>query len=212
MTTFIIEGLDRLGKSTLIKGIQNELGYHMQFHRQKPELLDIYLEDEYHSYNSITVNEDRKRSALHTYQIKCFVQDMNLIVHADSIGVGSGQNKFGIIFDRSWIGEAVYASLYRGYNGDYVFDLEQHFNIAKSNAILILLTEDFAKSNHFDDDGESFDITKREQEQEAFIKAFNRSRIPNKKMICVTDPETGGFRNAHDILQEVLKLALRVNC
>ena len=31
---------------------------------------------------------------------------------------------------------------------------------------LILLTEDFSVSKHFVDDGESFDITKREKEQE----------------------------------------------
>lgn len=209
MTTIIIEGLDRLGKSTLIQGIKDKVGYHLQFHRQKPELLQCYrnLAAE---YMVLAYENDLKSEALFQYQKNCFSQDMNLIAHAESIGTGSGQGKFRIIFDRSWIGEAVYAPMYRGYNGDYVFELEENFNIQNTNSILVLLTEDFAHSKHFVDDGESFDITKREQEQNIFIEAFRKSKIPHKLLINVTDSKSGGFRDKNDILQAVLDVLAKI--
>jgi hypothetical protein len=38
----IIEGLDRLGKSTLIKNIQHRFGFYQVIHFGKPEILDKY--------------------------------------------------------------------------------------------------------------------------------------------------------------------------
>lgn len=198
MTTYIIEGLDRLGKSTLINGIKDRLGYHLHLHRQKPEWLDLYCPP-------IIDPQECKKQALKKYQVECFKQDMNLIANSHYLGKQSNQN-FNIIFDRSWIGEAVYAPLYRGYNGDYVFDLETQFNLASVSGLkLILLTEDFAHSKHFVDDGESFDITKREQEQQLFIDAFNKSNIKDKKIICVTDAVTGQFKSKSEILNQALE-------
>lgn len=202
MTTIIIEGLDRLGKSTLIQGIKNKLGYHLQFHRQKPEFLEC-LRDSASEYMEDCSDAEIKKEALFRYQLDCFRQDMNLITHSQYLGPQSNE-KFNIIFDRSWIGEAVYSHMYRGYNGDYVFELEEDFNLHNTNSILILLTEDFAHSRHFVDDGESFDISKREHEQTLFIEAFHKSIVPHKLMINVTDVKSGGFRDKNEILQTVL--------
>ena len=110
-----------------------------------------------------------------------------------------------VIFDRWHLGEAVYAPLYRGYPGDYVFDLEARYQVADKNLVrLILLVEDFAISKHFISDGGSFDDSKREAEQKMFIEAFNKSTIIDKRMICVTDPVTGEFRSRHDVMKEAL--------
>ena len=110
-----------------------------------------------------------------------------------------------IIFDRWHLGEAVYAPLYRKYDGNYVFDIEQRYDMGECHMVrLILLTEDFDASQHFVSDGDSFDDSKREQEQNRFIAAFNKSSIPDKRIICVTDPTTGNFRPAEDILKEAL--------
>ena len=43
MKSIIFEGVDRLGKDTLIQGVKNRLGYFQTIHYQKPELLDFYL-------------------------------------------------------------------------------------------------------------------------------------------------------------------------
>ena len=186
---FLVEGLDRLGKSSLIDGIQNRLGFHTVIHYEKPKLLDAY----FGCAPGSTV-EIEKRNALREYQEAGFVNMFDLI-----------SSSARIIFDRAHLGECVYAPLYRGYAGDYVFDIELHHGIQhNTNTRLILLTEDFEISRHFHDDGLSFDATKRAEEQDMFITAFHQSRIMDKRIICVTDPRTGQFRDQGDILEEAL--------
>ena len=187
MKNFIIEGLDRLGKDLLIENIQHRLGYKMVCHRSKPLALELYAHD--------------KDNSLMTYQKECFSNDMSLLWVAE--------NNFslaGIIFNRSWIGEFVYGPIYRGYSAEYIFELEHFYALEKMrHTCLILLTEDFSKSAHFVDDGLSFDVTKRQQEQNRFEHAFERSRIPFKRKVCVT-AENGKFRDAQEILNEVLSV------
>lgn len=179
---FIIEGLDRLGKSTLIEGIQNRYGYHLVIHYEKPKVLSTYLE----------ATDDNVMVAQHQYQFDSFVTMFDLLENAHG----------PFILDRAHLGEMVYAPLYRGYPGDYVFELEQEYDLEGTR--LILLTEDFTKSKHFKDDGESLGPeSARAKEQELFIKAFNKSTITNKKIVCVTG-EDGNFRSPEEILNEVL--------
>lgn len=185
---FICEGLDRLGKDTLIDGILQKYGYHVVLHRSKPQILDFY------ELESLKI----KHSPAFLYQRACFSSDMSLLKY-------STLSNLKIIFNRSWIGEAVYSNMYRGYNGDYVFDLEKIAGVdTLNNTRLILLTEDFNNSNHFVDDGLSIDASQREVEQSMFIEAFHRSVIKDKRIICVTD-STGTFRNKTDILEDALR-------
>lgn len=178
-----IEGIDRLGKSTLIRGIRNKLGYYEVVHFQKPEKLEIY-----------THSKDWQ-SPEYIYQSESFRNSMLL--------ARSGAR---IIFDRWHLGEAVYSNIYRGYDGNYVFDIEQRMDMDQAHSTrLILLIEDFNVSRHFVDDGDSFDINKRVQEQDLFVRAFDKSMIKDKRIICVTDQGLGGFRLASDILQEALE-------
>jgi thymidylate kinase len=169
---FIIEGIDHLGKSTLTKGIQNALGFHQVIHYSKPMMLDCYKN-------------------LELYQQKSFLNLFYLL-----------QSNASLIFDRAHLGEAVYAKLYRGYDGTYVFNYEAIIP-PPSDVRLILLVEDFKKSNHFIDDGLSFDISKRESEQELFVKAWHRSLISDKLIISVT-ADDGSFKSKEAILAEVL--------
>ena len=79
------------------------------------------------------------------------------------------------IFDRSHIGEYVYAPIYRNYDGSYVFDLEKKYKDDYSSdfietSILILLTSsDFS---FIEDDGLSFNVDNKLLEQTKFLKAF----------------------------------------
>ena len=176
---FIIEGIDRLGKDTLIKNIQNELGYHFVIHYSKPEKLKYY------------------NDSLQEYQLASFENGFALI---ENCGVGIYLNP--LIFNRFHLGECVYAPLYRGYDGKYVFQLEENFEAwAWTHAKLILLTtSDFSIIT---DDGESFDFSKKEDEQEMFKAAFETSILPNKVMIDVSNGK-GGFKTPQEILQEAL--------
>ena len=188
-TKFLIEGLDRLGKSTLIQGIRNELGYYEVVHFSKPQRLAIY-----DSKATIDDKVNLLQSYYH-YQHAGFENMMRMIC-----------SDAKIIFDRAHLGEVVYSPMYRNYSGDYVYELENQYCLNERTDIrLILLIEDFDIAKHFVDDGESLGpVEKRFEEQERFINAFWRSTIKDKKIICVTDQELGGFRCKEDILKEAL--------
>ena len=181
---FIIEGLDRLGKDTLIQGIQHRCGYHLVLHYGKPVELECYLRDD-------------AATAKQRYQAESFRSMFELLGCSPTIN---------IICNRAHIGECVYAPIYRGYSGDYVFDLERRVEVAKIPSMrLLLLTEDFAVSRHFVDDGQSLgSAERRREEQDLFLAAFERSSISDKRLVCVTDPKTGGFRGKEQVLAEAL--------
>jgi thymidylate kinase len=188
-TVYGIEGLDRLGKSTLIEGIRNALGYYEVIHFSKPQRLDAYR-------TAMPVaGVPPGGQGIYHYQHESFVNSMLL--------ANSGAR---IIFDRWHLGEVVYSPMYRGYDGDYVFNLETRSGVDVNGSIrLILLVEDFDIARHFVDDGESLGaVDKREEEQGRFIDALNRSAIKDKRTICVTDPALGGFKPKDWILAEAL--------
>ncbi len=181
---FLIEGLDRLGKSTLVQGIKNKLGYFQDIHFSKPVLLDCYESE----------NPNRSKEL---YQRDCF-ENFFMILQA----YGSR-----IICDRAHLGEYVYSPMYRNYSGEYVFDLEAQYDMDDRDDIrLILLTEDFSVSKHFVDDGQSLGTPdKRIEEQARFIEAFHKSNILDKRIINVTMPGIGSFHSKEHILAEALK-------
>ena len=204
---FIICGIDRLGKSTLISNIRQALGFFNVLHYQKPEVLAYYknsIASDLTFFDSVGVPVDLlsnvqleleiDKYSRYFYQLESFNQMMQIL---------EGDGKF--IFDRGHLGEYVYAPLYRGYEGDYVFALEDSACIDQFDDVrLILLTEDFEHSRHFVSDGQSFSDENRKKEQNLFKTAFERSMIADKRVICVTDPTTGQFRNPLEILEEAI--------
>ena len=188
---YAIEGLDALGKSTLIQNIMGKFGFYQTIHFSKPPKTPPPLYSS--SFVQKLMYDDNDYTPVKGYQADCFSNSMVL--------AKSGAK---IIFDRWHLGECVYAPMYRGYSGDYVFVLEHvHALDVRNDIRLILLTEDFEKSNHFVDDGLSLgDEEARVHEQNLFIAAFNKSTILDKKMICVTDPATGQFKSQEEILRE----------
>lgn len=197
----IVEGIDRLGKDTLIEGIQNRLGFFQVIHYQKPKLLDHFVEAaQYKLWEQGTPFLERndpvvKAEALKQYQYNSFIEMFKLM-----------QNNTRIICNRAHLGETVYAKRYRGYSGNYVFDLERIFSYQNnenglSKVLLVLLhTSDFS---FITDDGLSLDVTKREEEQNDFKAAYSQSSIPNKIMIDVSN-YSGGFISKDFILGAVL--------
>ncbi len=185
----MIEGLDRLGKSTLIEGIINRLGYYDIIHYSKPKVLDVYAKD------AIIDGELVKAQAYWSYQRASFQNMFDLCC-----------SQARIIFDRAHLGEYVYSPMYRGYSGQYVFDYERIYGLHQRNDIrLILLYEDMDVARHFVDDGQSLGpVEKRAEEQERFFEAFELSHIKDKRKICVTDTALGGFRVKWEILEEAL--------
>lgn len=175
-TKFIIEGIDRLGKSTLTKNIQHKLGYHLVVHYSKPESLDIYERWE-------------RETPLQAYQENLYRNMCNLL-----------KSDTEIIFDRGPLGELVYAPLYRGYEGDYVVNMLNKINT--DNTKLILLTT--SNFDLCVDDGESFNFDNKEKEQELFISAFNKLSSITKRVIIDVHDGNGNFKSPETILNEAL--------
>lgn len=179
---FLIDGIDRLGKSSLAQSILNELGYHLMVHYDKPKVLNYYSTNEF-------------MDAKQEYQRNCNLHMFQLL-----------ETKIPLIVDRTHLGEMVYAPLYRGYSGDYVYELEKQLISTKlfshkQDIKLILLTT--SNLDMLTDDGQSFDFNKKGDEQEKFKEAFGRSNL-NKVMIDVHDGQ-GNYRSYKDILEEALK-------
>jgi len=175
---FLIDGIDRLGKSTLIENLLNELGYHLVVHYGKPKKLTAYQPKHLHDDSP-----ERK------YQEACN-KEMFYMINAG----------IKVIFDRTHLGEMVYAPLYRKYRGDYIYEYEK--NADTDHTRLILLT-----TSDFDicvDDGESFNFDNKVREQQSFLRAFCQSSIQDKVIIDVNDG-TGKFKSPERILREALK-------
>lgn len=196
--SIIFEGIDRLGKSTLIDGIQNKLGFMQEVHYQKPKLLDIYLRK---ARQDLMLADDDlsdkvKSYAYNLYQRASFTQMLHML--------SSRQNNF--IMNRAHLGETVYAPRYRGYNGDYIFDLEDHFighhgsDFVETTLLILLHTTSF---DFVKDDGQSFDFDKKDEEQNDFIRAFERSKIKHKLMLDVNDG--GKFVEASQLISTIIQ-------
>jgi thymidylate kinase len=158
---FIIEGIDRMGKSSLIKGLLDELGYHLVIHYSKPELLKCYA---------------NYKTPLRRYQFELYNQMFRMI-----------ESQENVIFDRGHLGELVYAPMYRKYQPDFVKQFEKQFNTTTARLVL-LTTSDFS---FLVDDGLSLDFSKKEEEQAKFVEAFNASRIEDKVLVNVCNGRGG---------------------
>jgi hypothetical protein len=179
----LVEGIDRLGKDKLLRGVQDRHGFHLVLRYEKPPILECYADE---------------TSPQRTYQTASFRTLLEMLRLESDVR---------ILCNRSHLGEFVYAPMYRQYSGEYVFELEREYRVnERSDVRLILLTEDFERSRHFVDDGNSLgSAEKRPAEQALFLEAFRRSLISDKRVVCVTDPKSGAFRNSVDLLEEALQ-------
>jgi len=159
----IIEGTDNVGKDTqqnLIIERMNNLVFH-KLH-----------------YSALPFRDDKQ---LHANYSKKMYDDMFKLMMV------SKDKDINLIFNRSHLGETVYSPLYRGYSGDYVFDIEKNYtNTLRENLYLITLVND-PHTILKRDDGKSF--YGNEEEVKAEVDGFNRahrlSTIKNKLHIDV---------------------------
>jgi thymidylate kinase len=161
----IFEGLDRCGKDTQVGLVQksfSEETFHV-FHYSK-----IPLE---------TPEQNREYS-------ERMYTDMFEMMKENK---GSRRN---FIFNRSHLGESVYAPLYRNYLGDYVFKIESEYvEDLNKNLYLIVLTNDpEILLSREDGDSLSKSVEDILKEKQMFERTYYESKIQNKIMInCGVD-------------------------
>lgn len=161
----LIEGTDNVGKSTQANLIKNRMKDHGVFHVVH--------------YSSLPF-KDKETHIEYSHRLYEDMFDMMDVLN---------KHCHNVIFDRSHLGESVYAPLYRGYSGDFIFDIEKK-NVHKlnNNIYLITLVND-PKLVISRDDGFSFYTNEQEVQNEVdgFIKAHRKSIINNKLLINVGD-------------------------
>lgn len=153
--TLLVEGCDNVGKGTQI------------------EFIKKYVEEKYNCpvhymhYSNIKGAKDVRAVSEELYKQMFEI-------------VGKDHGKCLIICDRSHLGEAVYSSIYRDYDGDYVFELEKAANLETKVGLLVFTetAENLIKR----DDGLSFsiDIDKKNDEITRFKAAYDKSSLTKK--------------------------------
>jgi len=164
----LVEGLDNVGKTTLIKNINTKF-FSSPVHILKydGELIDK---------TNLTEIKLSKQLAMSKYfemfyiLQKCYSLNLNVIV------------------DRTHLGDHVYAPLYRGYFADYIPALEQNIKCNYpdffNNLILIYLSDTIENVLKRDDNLTfSIDLQQKLKEKEAFNYIISASLIPNKIFI-----------------------------
>ena len=155
----IIEGPDNTGKDTQIK-----------------EFIKNFDSECFHMFNLPLEGSQKK---LKEYSIKMYDEMFRIMKEAPK--------DINYIFNRSHLGEAVYSPLYRGYLGDYIFDIEKKYTeFLRQDLYLITLVSDptlILKR----DDGKSFYKNEEEVKGEidGFVRAHRKSSIKNKLLIDI---------------------------
>ena len=158
----IIEGPDNTGKDTQIRQIMKNFPsdvFHM-FH-----------------YFNLPFKDDLKKHK--EYSIQMYEEMFTIMKHAPK--------EINYIFNRAHLGETVYSPLYRGYLGDYVFEIENRYTeFLRQELFLITLVNDptlILKR----DDGKSFYKSEEDVKGEidGFARAHRKSSIKNKLLIDI---------------------------
>jgi hypothetical protein len=136
----------------------------------------------------------------------------------DLISLSLANSSRNMILNRAHLGEYVYSPIYRGYEGNFIFDLEETFlNICNehNNKIKLFVIYD---SDNFQlkcrEDGKSLsnnNYQKMDFERKRFIEAFKRSKFSHKKLFDISDyiidkNETTREIDTNLIIKSMLKL------
>ena len=103
-----------------------------------------------------------------------------------------------LIYNRCHLGEVVWGPKYRGYDAEFIFEMERHYLSHIEDAYLILLT-DSADRLMARDDGKSLteSITELDDVRREFTHAFDKSCIKNKMHIRL---EEVAFEDVFDVV------------
>jgi len=193
MKHVIIEGGDRLGKSTLIEGISRHFNYDNVSIRHFGKPPKVFPE----GFTPLS------------FQMECFFKEghlLNRISQMENDEFCYYENI--VIWNRAHLGEYVYGQMFRGADPKQITNalknFEERFLIQNEETVLILLT---AEPEFFlsKEDGQSFsqDLKDKTAELKLFDEAFEASTLDNKMRLKVDDG--GEFLPKEYILETVLE-------
>ena len=165
----IIEGTDNVGKDTqqdlIIKNMSNHV-----FHKLH--------------YSSLPFKDDKDKHA--AYSKDLYETMFQLMIKSKSAETEDDLD-INIIFNRSHLGESIYSPLYRGYSGDYVFDIEKKYTKALREELYLITLVNDPHTILKRDDGKSFYGNEEEVKAkvDGFTRAHRKSTIKNKLLVNV---------------------------
>lgn len=189
---YIFEGMDNCLKDTLIQAIRSYL---------PPQTQVIKFS-----------NPPKNIDTPENWQ-KVHFKDM-----FDLIALSLANGPRNMILNRAHLGEYVYSPIYRGYEGDWIFDLEESFLNASNSHIKKLKLFVLYDSDNFQlnsrEDGKSLSKSvhlKMDLERKKFLKAFEKSKIPSKKIFDLSDYLLDGTDKPRQVdVNLILKLMLEL--
>jgi len=193
MKLIIIEGGDRLGKSTLIGKLAEHFNYDNVVIRHFGKPPKVFPE----GVDPLS------------FQAECFDREGYLFSQLCSME-SDEYNYYEniVIWNRAHLGEWVYGQMFRGIDPNKIQNMldnfeEKFFMYDDIEVFLILLTAD-PEFFHSKEDGHSFSksLEQKTRELSLFDEAFHNSAIDNKIRIKVNVGDS--FRGKEEILKDVL--------
>lgn len=163
MAVVIIEGVDRVGKSTQVKKIE-------EYYRNKGLVTHVI-----HYSNPTGIPKEAVEEFSHRQYNEIF----------RFINWGLTETNSVYIFDRCHLSEMVYAPMYRKYDGEYAVKADVAFSGLLP--IKLMLFTDNVENILKREDGASFSsvVEEKQKEIDTFDKAFEMSSILSKKRIDI---------------------------
>jgi len=168
MKLLIIEGLDRVGKDTLISAVSKDYRHVVKRHWSYP------------------VGETNKEKTL--YQKNVFMREFYLQHLIRNTPEFSKDSLY--VWNRAHLGEYVYGTLYRNSDpSSWIPDLERSYHFDSDTEVYLVFLYADADFIAVQDDGKSYskDAYDKQQEIMKFEDAFDNSLIKNKLKIKVND-------------------------
>lgn len=136
----------------------------------------------------------------------------------DLIKANIDSSSRNLILNRAHLGEYVYSPIYRGYEGNWIFDLEKSFlrssDFYHSNIKLFVFYDSNNSNLHFREDGNSLsnnDNENLDKERGRFLQAFEKSMISNKRIFDLSDyPDDSKDEKNQVNVKSILKLLLEI--
>lgn len=187
MKLLIIEGPDRVGKNALIKNLVSQAENSVVRHFGSAKGKDNLAKRDYQfSFFSKEFQLAANRQLFSHPDIERYPRDL-------------------WIWNRAHLGEFVYGKMYRDtHPEEWVFQLEKQYSMDIDNSVYLLLLTAPSEFLCSREDGQSFssDTEKKQEEQQRFFEAYEKSFIRNKMILNVAQ-DAENYRSSESILEDV---------
>lgn len=156
----VVEGMDRCGKDTLIKGLRKLI--------QNPRILD------HHSTSPPKGVDALEWSRIYYWSILYLSRALQVL-------------GWDVIANRCHIGETVYGPIYRQTDPEFIWEQEKDYLDLDNTWLIVVVDNGLSLMRRDDGLSNESSITEFNQVRDAFTSSFHKSAIKNKILINISD-------------------------